>query len=329
MATTIDARILGALRSSKESGVSGAELSHQLGISRAAIWARIEELRSLGFLIEASPHEGYRLVSTPNALFADDLLSRLQRSKIIGRDIKVFQETTSTNDVIERFARDGLKEGMVVFAESQTKGRGRLGRQWISPPGKGLWFSILLRPELQPIEAPKITITAATSMIRAIRAVTGFNAEIKWPNDIITGRKKMAGILTEMSAELDRIHYVILGIGLDVNFSAAEFPAEVRPIATSLQAETGVVVNRADLAVNILEELDHDYERLRQGRFDEISDEWEQHCSTLGKTIEVQAGDRIWKGRAEALDPSGALLLRTEHGTLERILAGDVSLKRT
>ncbi len=220
---TIDAQILSWFRSAKESGVSGAELSQKLGISRAAVWARIEELRAVGFEIEASPHEGYRLVSVPNALFADDLLSRLQTVEIIGRDIKVFQETTSTNDVIEKLARDRVKEGTVIFAESQTKGRGRLGRQWISPPGKGLWFSILLRPQIQPVEAPKITIAAATSLIRAIRAVTGFNAEIKWANDIVVNGKKLAGILTEMSAELDRIHYVILGIGVDVNFDGSDF----------------------------------------------------------------------------------------------------------
>ncbi|MGV3773673.1 MAG: biotin--[acetyl-CoA-carboxylase] ligase [Verrucomicrobiales bacterium] len=326
---TIDARILSALRTAEESGVSGAELAHTLGISRAAVWARIEELRAVGFGIEASPHEGYRLVSVPNALFADDLLSRLQSSQVIGRDIKVFHETTSTNDVVERLARDGVKEGMVIFAESQTKGRGRLGRQWISPAGKGLWFSILLRPPIQPLEAPKLTIAAATSLVRAIRAVTGFNVEIKWPNDIVVRGKKLAGILTEMSAELDRIHYIILGIGLDVNFDAGDFPEEVREIATSLKLETGSTINRADLAVKALEELDHDYRRLREGAFDEIINEWESHCSTLGKTIEVQTGPHQLKGRAEALDSSGALLLRTQHGHLERILAGDVTLRRS
>src|SRR6185437_9402071 len=139
---TTDAQILTALRAAGAGGVSGAELSNKLGISRAAIWARIEDLRRVGYDVEATPHLGYRLISSPDALHADDLLARLGKVKIIGRDIRVFEETTSTNDVIEKLARDQVKEGAVVFAESQTKGRGRMGRKWISPARKGLWFSI-------------------------------------------------------------------------------------------------------------------------------------------------------------------------------------------
>src|SRR5271169_909702 len=190
---TTDAKILSALRTNPN-GVSGAELAEQLKISRAAVWSRIEELRKLDYDIEASPHFGYRLVSSPDALHADDLLARLGKTKVIGRDIQVFEQTTSTNDVIEKLAHDGVKEGVVVFAESQTRGRGRLGRKWMSPAGKGLWFSVLLRP--------------------------GLNPEIKWPNDILINGKKVCGVLTELSAELDRVKYVILGIGVDVNLTA-------------------------------------------------------------------------------------------------------------
>src|SRR6266478_1835376 len=176
---TTDAQILTALRAAKGSGVSGAELSQRFGISRAAIWARIEELRGLGYDIEASPHLGYQLVSAPDLLHADDLVARLGKTKVIGRDIRVFQETTSTNDVIEKLARDNVKEGVVVFAESQTKGRGRLGRKWMSPSRKGLWFSILLRPELRPVAATQLTIAAGTALRRAIAAQTGLHPDIK------------------------------------------------------------------------------------------------------------------------------------------------------
>src|SRR5206468_839646 len=165
--STIDAQILTALRSAGDS-VSGADLAQQLCVSRAAVWARIEELRALGYDIQASPHAGYRLVRAPDVLHADDLLSRLGTTKCIGRDIRVFQETTSTNDIIEKLARDGVKEGVVVFAESQTKGRGRLGRQWMSPARKGLWFSVLLRPRLPPQAATRLTIASATALVRAI-----------------------------------------------------------------------------------------------------------------------------------------------------------------
>ncbi len=143
------------------------------------------ELRSLGYEIEASPHLGYRLLSAPDLLHSDDLLSGLGKTRTIGRDIQVFEETTSTNDVVERMARDEVKEGAVVFAESQTKGRGRLGRKWISPPRKGLWFSILLRPPMRPAMVTQLTIAAATGLFRGIRSQTGITPEIKWPNDIL------------------------------------------------------------------------------------------------------------------------------------------------
>src|ERR1700690_2442839 len=200
---TTDSKILSALRANPD-GVSGADLAEQLHISRTAIWARIEELRRLGYDIEAGPHLGYRLVSVPDVLHADDLLARLYKTRIIGRDIRVFEQTTSTNDVIEKLARDGVKEGVVVFAESQTKGRGRLGRKWMSPTHKGLWFSILLRPELSPQETTQLTVASATALRRAIKNVAGISAEIKWPNDLLIGGKKVVGILTEMSAEVDR-----------------------------------------------------------------------------------------------------------------------------
>jgi BirA family biotin operon repressor/biotin-[acetyl-CoA-carboxylase] ligase len=324
---SLDARILESLRSAGDGAVSGAELSQDLGVSRAAVWARIEELRHLGYDIAASPHLGYRLLSVPDVLHADDLLSRL-RTRVIGRDIRVFEETTSTNDVIDRLARDDVKEGVVVFAESQTRGRGRLGRRWVSPARKGLWFSVLLRPELRPTEATQLTVASATALRRAIRAQIGIDAEIKWPNDILIGGRKVAGILTELSAELDRIKYMVLGIGLSVNLNASEFPAELRSIATSLKVESGKVVSRAEMAVAILTELDRDYERIRQGSFAAVADEWEAHCGTIGRRVSIRIGQRLFSGRAESLGEDGALLVRTDHGLLERIIGGDVTLDK-
>jgi BirA family transcriptional regulator, biotin operon repressor / biotin---[acetyl-CoA-carboxylase] ligase len=323
---TTDAQILSALRSSNEGGVSGAELSQKLGISRAAVWARIEELRTLGYDIEAKPHLGYRLLSSPDTLHPDDLLARLGKTKTVGRDIRVFQETTSTNDVIEKLARDNVPEGVVVFAESQSKGRGRLGRKWFSPAQKGLWFSILLRPKLRPQEATQLTVAAATALRRAIERATGLKAKIKWPNDILINGKKSAGILTELTAELDRVKHVILGIGVDVNFSAADLPTELRKLATSLKIETGKTISRGDLAVQILRELDHDYTRICSGKFESVADEWEEQCQTIGHSVTIQIGERRFHGRAESLDDDGALLLRTQYGQLERITGGDVTV---
>jgi BirA family biotin operon repressor/biotin-[acetyl-CoA-carboxylase] ligase len=321
-----DSQILSALRSTDQDSVSGTELSHKLGISRAAVWARIEELRTLGYDIEATPHRGYRLLSSPDTLHADDLVARLGETKVIGRDIRVFEETTSTNDVVEKLARDNVKEGVVVFAESQTKGRGRLGRKWISPARKGLWFSILLRPDLGPQEATQLTVAAATGLRRAIEAGTGLKAKIKWPNDILINGRKAAGILTELSAELDRVKHIILGIGVDVNLTAAEFPAELRKLATSLKIESRKAISRSDLAVEILRALDHDYARVCAGEFESVADEWEEHSATIGHSVSIQLGERRILGRAESLDDDGALLLRTQYGQLERITAGDVTI---
>ncbi len=325
---TLDTKILNALRAVEDGGVAGTDLSQKLGISRAAVWARIEELRSLGYEIEASPHRGYRLMGVPDALHADDLLSSLGPTKVIGRDIRVFKETTSTNDVIERLARDQVREGVVVFAESQTKGRGRLGRKWLSPARKGLWFSVLLRPAMRPATVTRLTIAACMALFRAVQEQTGLTPEIKWPNDILIRGRKVAGILTELYAELDKVKYVILGLGIDVNLSAADFPAELRRAATSLRIETGRRQNRAELAVRILREFDRDYERVCAGQFEAVADEWEERCSTLGRNVTVRVGEREIRGRAESLDQDGALLMRTQHGRLERIIGGDVTVEK-
>jgi BirA family biotin operon repressor/biotin-[acetyl-CoA-carboxylase] ligase len=324
---TTDAKILSALRANPE-GVSGAELAGQLCVSRAAIWARIEELRRLGYDIAAGPHFGYRLVSAPDALHADDLLARLGKTKVIGRDIRVFEETTSTNDVVEKLARDGVAEGVVVFAESQTKGRGRLGRKWMSPARKGLWFSVLLRPDLRPQEATQLTVASATALVRAIQSETRLRPEIKWPNDILIRGRKAAGVLTELSAELDHVRYVVLGIGMDVNLNAADFPPELRRLATSLKIETGKPVSRPELAVAILRELDGDYARVCSGRFAALADEWEEHCTTIGRDVVIRLGERQVRGRAESLGEDGALMVRTVHGHLEQIIGGDVTLEK-
>jgi BirA family biotin operon repressor/biotin-[acetyl-CoA-carboxylase] ligase len=321
----LDVEILNALRAAGTGAVSGAELSQSLNVSRAAIWARIEDLRKLGYEIEASPHQGYRLAAVPDVLHADDLLSRLGSTRVIGRDIRVFQETTSTNDVVEKLAHDGVKEGVVVFAESQTRGRGRMGRKWISPPGKGLWFSVLLRPNFHPQEATRLTIASATALRRAIVGLTGLQPEIKWPNDLLIWGKKVAGILTELSAELDRVRHVILGIGVDVNPVSSDFPEAVRSIATSLKIASGRHVSRAELAVAILREFDHDYARVCSGQFASLADEWEEHCTTLGRQVSIRLGQREVRGCAESLSPEGELLVRTEHGHLERVVGGDVS----
>ena len=323
---TTDTAILAALRREPGGFVSGTALAAALGVTRAAISARVRELRARGYDISASPHFGYRLEAAPDRLIRDDLLAQLGKVSVVGRDIQVFQETASTNDIVEKLARDGVREGVAVFAEAQTRGRGRLGRKWLSPAGKGLWFSVLLRPRLLPGEATRLMIMAANALVRAVEQIGVANVEIKWPNDLLVGGRKAAGILTEMHAELDRIQHVILGVGVDVNLDRADFPVRLRSSATSLKLATGRTVDRAALAVRLLRELDYEYRRLREGQFAAMAAEWAERCGTLGRNVRLRVGRREVRGRAEGLDPSGALLVRTEHGRLEAIIGGEVTL---
>jgi BirA family biotin operon repressor/biotin-[acetyl-CoA-carboxylase] ligase len=324
---SLDSQLLSALRTAAADSVSAIDLAQKLGVTRSAIEARVQELRSLGYDIQAGPHFGYRLVAAPDLLLADDLLAQLGKTKVIGRTIDVFQQTTSTNDVIDRLARDQVKEGAVVFAESQTKGRGRLGRNWLSPAAKGLWFSILLRPALRPDETTRLTVASATALRRAIAQQTMLDPKIKWPNDILINGLKVAGILTELHAELDQVKYVILGIGVDVNLDRDDFPPELQQVATSLKLQSTSPIPRPELAACILRELDVEYDRLGSGGFTTIADEWARHSATIGQNVRIQLGDRRIQGHAESLAEDGALLLRTEHGRLERILGGDVLLE--
>jgi BirA family biotin operon repressor/biotin-[acetyl-CoA-carboxylase] ligase len=319
-----DTELIAALRRTSFEPISASELADALALTRSELAARIESLRRLGYDIVTDPYKGCQLVNSPDSLHPEDLHARLPSTLVVGRDIRVFQQTHSTNDVIEKLARDGVREGVVVFAESQTGGRGRLGRKWYSPAGKGLWMSVLLRPHFPPDLATQVTVAAAISVVRAIRCVTGLSPQIKWPNDLLLAGKKVAGILTELRAELDQIRYLILGLGINVNLAGDEIPAELQPIATSLQEAAGSPIDRPALAAAVIQELDDDYARLTAGNFDAIADEWEQQCATIGRNIILQRGDRSLAGRAEALDADGALLLRTRHGHLERITAGDV-----
>ncbi len=294
-------------------------LAKLLKASRENVLSEIGELERLGYTIEAHPHLGYRLLDTPDRLTADDIKAQLH-TNIIGSDIHVFEQTSSTNDVIEHMARSQSKEGVVVFAESQTRGRGRHGREWVSPRGKGLWFSILLRPKLKPAAASRITVAASVAVARAIHKVTGLDARIKWPNDVTITGKKVAGILTELHAEGDEILAAILGIGIDVNCGREELP----DIATSLFIETGKLQDRTALGAEVLSALDHFY----HADFETVVAEWARLSTTLGRQLVVMMGTRRIEGHAQALDDDGALLLRRDNGLIERILGGDVTVEK-
>jgi BirA family biotin operon repressor/biotin-[acetyl-CoA-carboxylase] ligase len=306
--------------------VSAEELRRLLKLRAEGLETEIAELVKLGYTVESHPHFGYRLTKTPDRLTADDIKARL-KTRLIGSEILVFDETSSTNDVVEHLAGPEGREGLVVFAESQTRGRGRRGRTWASPRGRGLWFSVLLRPQLPAAAVTRITVAASVAVARAVRKSCGVDARIKWPNDVTVRGKKLAGILTEMRGEADEISLAILGVGIDVNCAREDFPREIADTATSLQIETGQAQDRVALAAEVLKALDECYEAALTN-FEAVIDEWARLCTTLGKQIAVTMAQRRIEGYAHALDGDGALLLRRDNGQIERILGGDLVLER-
>ncbi len=319
----MDDKILNMFRSSYGEFISGEEISEKLGISRAAVWKHIEQLRKEGYEITGEPHVGYRLTGTPDKLIPEEISHKLG-TKAIGRKIYSYESTDSTNDVAHRLAQSGSPEGTVVFSESQSKGRGRMGRHWVSPKGKGIYFSFILRPDVSPAEAPKITLMSAVAVALAIRKITHLGALIKWPNDILINDRKAVGILTEMSAEVNTVRYIVLGIGINVNTSRSDLPKE----ATSLKAEAGEEVPRVELAQEVLRELDRQYRIFNDKGFKKIIDEWKGLSHTLGEEVKIACHGRKIEGTAADLDSSGALVVRLDNGFTEHVTAGDVLMVR-
>lgn len=306
-----------------EGYISGEEVSRALGVSRTAVWKYVEDLRRSGYTIEAHPRLGYRLLARPDKLFPAEVRAGLKTARL-GQVVHYFEEVTSTNDVAKDLAGRGAPEGTLVVAEAQTKGRGRRGRSWASPAGTGIWASLILRPRLVPSQTPVLTFTAAVAGAEAIRDLTGLPAGIKWPNDLLIRGRKVAGILTEMSAELDDVHHVVLGIGINVNIPS--FPEEIAEIATSLSREGGQNVSRRRLLQAFLEYFESWYDRLPQAAED-LRDRWRAFSVTLGRRVTVTSPRLTLTGLAKDIDREGALLLETDGGELVRILSGDVSLR--
>lgn len=313
----MNTKILNALHKFKDGYISGEELAGKLKVSRTAVWNHIEYLRGQGYVIEAHPRLGYKLIDIPDRLFPDEIQRGL-KTKVIGRHVWVYEKATSTNDMAWDLALGGEPEGGVVFAESQTRGRGRMGRSWFSPRRKGLWFSVVLRPYLQPSYAAMITIASSIAVAKAIRRPTGLSVWIKWPNDIYIDGRKVGGILTEMSTELDTIKFVILGIGINVNCEAEDFPGELRDRAGSIKC------SRVDLVKDILASLELYYNMLNDKRWDTIIGEWKDLSLVLGKRIKLVQGNKQYEGQALGIDQRGALILRQDDGFIQHLASGDI-----
>ncbi len=322
-------KIIEMLRNTGENFLSGESIAAQLGMSRAAVWKHIQKLRKSGYEITSRERCGYKFSDAPDLLLANDVKEGLN-TQIIGKEIYYFPSTDSTNREAKILAYKQVPDGTVAVAEEQTGGKGRLNRNFYSPRGKGIWFSLVLRPKLVPSDSPKCTLMAAVAIAHAMDRF-GLRAQIKWPNDLMFEGRKLVGILTELSAEMSRITYIVLGIGINVSIRREEFPIELRDVATSLMEMKGEKISRIEFFRAVLEEFDKLYLDITndpRGGFRRMLDEWRKYNITLNRKVRVITAStgEYFLGVARDIDADGALLVETTDG-LERVFAGDVSIR--
>lgn len=305
--------------------VSGEVLARKLKISRVAVWKQIQKLKDMGYKIISDQNLGYCLISHPDLLIPQEVQRGLSTT-YIGKKIYYFPELESTNIAAKEKAlhrAEGMSEGTLIIAERQSAGKGRLGREWFSPAG-GIWLSIILYPQLSPSYISRITLMTAVATVKALENYTLIKPQIKWPNDILINEKKVCGILTEMSAELDIINWVVVGIGVNVNIDYQRFPEDIQENTISLKEALGKEVLRVKLAQTFLQEFEKYYDKLKRKEFPSILREWKLYSHTLGRKIRVDMGERIITGEAVDINGEGALILKKEDGELIKIISGTI-----
>lgn len=304
--------------------ISGQEISEKLGVSRQAVWKSINALKEKGYEIQSVTNRGYRLVSSPDYLNESSLKSLLH-NKIIGKNLIVLDSVNSTNDHLKKLGNEGCENGTVVAAREQTRGKGRLGRTWQSKKDDGIAFSVLLRPNVAPSEVSAITPLAGLAVCKAIREYTKLDCVIKWPNDIIVGRKKLVGILTEMSAEFDAVEYVITGIGINVDHTS--FPEEIAFKATSLLLETGRHIDKNEFLACVLEHLENEFVKNNLELTPTALSEYTDLCATVGRSVTFQRGTRRISGMAVGVSEHGELKVMMSDGTISLVNSGEVTVQ--
>ncbi|SKA83087.1 BirA family transcriptional regulator, biotin operon repressor / biotin-[acetyl-CoA-carboxylase] ligase [Clostridium sp. USBA 49] len=319
-------QILKLLKENNNDFLSGEYISRTLGVSRSAIWKHIKQLKEEGYKIEAVSNKGYKLKSSPDLLTLEEIEPYLN-SSVIGRKFIYFNSIDSTNNAAKKIADDENSHGTVLISEEQTNGKGRLGRHWISPKYKGIWMSIILKPNLDPIDASKITQIAAAAVTLSLLEMN-IKALIKWPNDIILNHKKVCGILTEMNAELTNIHHVIVGIGINVNADKEEFPDDLKDIATSLKIESNNKINRQILTAKILNNFEILYNKFINNNDIESSLKiCREYSAILGsEIIIINKGEKV-SAKAIDIDEEGKLIVKYSNGNIEKIISGEISIR--
>lgn len=321
--------VLKLLQENAGSYVSGERISDGLGITRAAVWKAVNALRRDGYEIEARKSQGYRLTEAPDRLSETEIRAKLGAVKLIGRKLVCFESVDSTNSYLKRAASEGVVDGTVAVADTQTGGRGRRGRSFESPAGKGVYLSALLRPPVEPDRLLPITGFVAVAMCNAVERVAGARPKIKWANDLVLGGKKLAGILTELSMEGESgaLQYVIIGIGVNVAQTRGDFAPELENIATSLNLETGKEIARAELAAAMIEELDALYQALLRHRLTPYLDAYRRDCLTIGSEVQLLWEDVHEKVLALGVDDNLGLQVVRANGAEATIRTGEVSVR--
>jgi BirA family transcriptional regulator, biotin operon repressor / biotin---[acetyl-CoA-carboxylase] ligase len=318
-------KLLDAFSNNKDQYLSGQTLAETIGCSRTAIWKHIEELRKDGFELEAIRNKGYRIMKTPERVTADEIRLGL-KTRALGQTIHYEDKVDSTQRVAHRLSYEYVPEGTVVLAEEQESGRGRMDRKWYSPKYTGIWMSIILRPKLPLAKAPQLTLIAAVAVVQAIEQLTELSPQIKWPNDILINGKKMTGILTELQAEADQIHSVIIGMGINVNQKKEDFPEELQEIATSIYIEQGEMLSRSALIQSVLTNLEKLYFLYLEKGFYPIKLLWEGYAISIGKKIKARTLSNVIEGIAVGITDDGVLKIEDQTGRVHLVYSADIEL---
>lgn len=317
-------KILSALRT-RDGYVSGQELCELFGVTRTAIWKGMKQLKEEGYEIEAVPNRGYRLTACPDTVSQAELASRLQ-TRWAGRKTIYLETVDSTNNYARKLAEDGASHGTLVVADFQSGGKGRRGRTWVMPPGAAIAMSIVIRPQIRPERVSMLTLVTGLAAAGAVREVTGLEAEIKWPNDLVIGGKKLSGTLTELSTDLDGVNYVVIGTGINAN--VAGFPDEIKDIATSLQLELGKPVDRAAVICACMEKFEAYYDRfMEKTDMSLLMEDYQTLLANMDREVRVLEPGNEYSGIARGIDRYGQLLVERADGRVEKVYAGEVSVR--
>lgn len=317
-------KLIKLLAENEEKYISGQYLSEQLNISRSAIWKHMNELKKDGYEIEGKAKKGYRIISYPNKL-SENTVSWGLETKWLGKTIIHRESIPSTQRLAHELALDGAKHGTIVIADEQTKGKGRTDRTWHSEKGKGIWMSIILRPTILPYLAPQLTLLTATVLANVLDEYANIKPQIKWPNDILIDGKKMAGILTEMQAEQDKVLYVIIGMGININQIQTDLPEDIKTRATSLKMETDKNWDMLPIIQQIIQTFELKYTHYIDHGFNQVKQTWENYGFKLNERLQIKTGNKVWEGVFLGIAEDGALVAKKETGAIEKVYSAEIA----